>query len=85
MWLYCIKKKSVYVSHTEDGLIIADRNLQTEIQDLAPDTFSRMVERKKIISELINFQFPDEILLISDLSCILNPFMADVSTIFAVE
>ena len=72
-------------THVEDGLIIADEELQAEVKEIAPDTFARMSERKKVISEMINFEFPDETLLLSDLNGILNPFMADVSTIYAVK
>jgi len=83
---YTVTRKNPYMTtHVEDGLIIADEELQAEVKEIAPDTFARMSERKKVISEMINFEFPDETLLLSDLNGILNPFMADVSTIYAVK
>lgn len=70
-------------AHVEDGLIIADKELRDEIKSLSPGAWRRIEERKKFIMGTLNIDLPDEVLPLSDLSCVCFPYMADTSIVLA--
>lgn len=83
---YTVTWKEPFMSaHTEDGLVIADEALQEEVRKLSPTCYARMMARKKFITEVLNIDLPMEVLPLSDLSCVVFPYMADTSIVLARE
>lgn len=72
-------------AHIEDGLVIADETLREEIQQISPACYERIMARKKFIREQLNIELPEEVLPMSDLTLICNPYMADISVMLAKE
>lgn len=78
-------KEPKMAAHIEDGLVIADDALREEIQQLSPACYERIMERKKFVREQLNIDLPEEVLPLSDLTLICNPYMADISIMLAKE
>ncbi len=72
-------------AHIEDGLIIADEALCSEIAALSPESMERITARKEFMRSVLGFDLPDEVLPLSDLCGVCFPYMADTSVILAVE
>lgn len=67
--------------HVEDGLLIADQTLRDEIKRLSPDSWERIVERKRFMQEDLGITLKEEILPTSNMQAALFPFMGDTSTV----
>ena len=78
-------KDPFFTAHIEDGVIIADKKLQEEAKALSPSCFKRMEARRTFFKEVLNIKVPDCVLLTSDLGAVCFPYMADISTILAME
>lgn len=70
-------------AHVEDGLVIADEALREEVKTLSPTCYERIMARKKFVREVLNIDLPEEVLPLSDLTCVCFPYMADVSVVLA--
>lgn len=66
-------------AHVEDGLAIADEDLREQIRQVSPTCYKRIMARKKFIREELNIDLPEEVLPMSDLTLVCNPYMADIS------
>ena len=64
--------------HTEDGLILADRETREEIRRQAPDSYERMMNRQTFMREVLGINLRDEVLPTSDICGMLHPFFADL-------
>lgn len=71
--------------HIEDGVILADEKMRSEIAKKAPKAMSRMLERQKFMREKLGINLKDEVLPTSDLAGLLFPFLAEPKTVFAKE
>ncbi|HHU52108.1 MAG TPA: M24 family metallopeptidase [Firmicutes bacterium] len=67
--------------HVEDGLLIADETLRDEIKSLFPDSWQRIMERKRFIREELGITLQEEILPTSNIQLALFPFMGDTSIV----
>ncbi|HHT48506.1 MAG TPA: M24 family metallopeptidase [Firmicutes bacterium] len=67
--------------HVEDGLLIADQTLRDEIKRLFPDSWQRMMERKRFIREELGIALKEEVLPTSNIQLALFPFMGDTSIV----
>lgn len=72
-------------AHIEDGLMIADEELTNEIRRISPTSYERIMARKKFVKEELNIDLPQEVLPLSDLTCVCYPYMADPSVVLAKE
>lgn len=83
---YTVTKENPFMSvHVEDGLLIADKELQKEIEKISPAGMKRIQARKDFIVKELHINLPEEVLPLSDLSCICFPFMADLDIIMVKE
>lgn len=81
---YTVTKEQPFMStHVEDGLLIADALLQKEIEELSPACMERIQRRKTFIRDVLNIRLADEVLPLSDLSCVCFPYMADLTKVVA--
>lgn len=70
-------------AHVEDGLVIADEVLREEVKRISPTCYERIQTRKRFIRDVLNIDLPEEVLPLSDLTCICFPYMADTSVVLA--
>lgn len=74
--------QSPYITaHVEDGLIVADADLQARIEARAPRCFARMQERRAFMKDVLHIPIANEVLPLSDIQGMLFIFMADHKTI----
>ncbi|WP_283682017.1 M24 family metallopeptidase [Parablautia sp. Marseille-Q6255] len=78
-------QKPFMSAHVEDGLVIADKALREEVKRIAPTCYQRIEARKQFICDVLNINLPEEVLPLSDLSCVCFPYMADISVVLAKE
>jgi len=72
-------------AHIEDGLVIADEQLREQVARLAPGCWERIQARRALIRSVLNIDLGEEVLPLSDLSCVCFPYMADTSIVLACE
>jgi Xaa-Pro aminopeptidase len=71
-----IPSSSVYGStRMEDGILIADEALQAEIRQVSPGIHDRCIRRRKFMQDVIGIPVPDEVLPLSNLAGIVQPFL----------
>lgn len=59
----------------EDGLVIADETLRTELREEYPDVYQRMENRRNFMINVLNIKLKPEILPLSNLAGLYRPFM----------
>ena len=65
--------------HAEDGVLIADKELQAEIEKISPSSMKRMKNRQTYMREVLGINIADEVLPTSDLCGIVFPCMKNLS------
>lgn len=68
-------------AHVEDGIVIANKELQQQIRQMAPGCFRRMCRRRDFMKNILSINIADEVLPLSDIQGMLFVFMANPSTI----
>lgn len=69
--------------HAEDGIIIADHDLQQSIIDVSPESYERMLARRDFMKKELGIYLADEVLPTSDLPGIVFPFLGDLNVVMA--
>lgn len=69
--------------HVEDGVVLADRAMQTRLQAIAPASYQRMLNRQQFMREKLGIRLQDEVLPTSDLCGMLFPFLAAPDCVLA--
>ncbi len=65
--------------HAEDGVLIADKELQAELEKISPSSMKRMKNRQTYMREVLGINIADEVLPTSDLCGIVFPCMKNLS------
>lgn len=71
--------------HIEDGVILADAELQRTIGAMAPKSLARMLERQRFMREVLGINIKEETLPTSDIAGLLFPFLASPDQVFAKD
>jgi hypothetical protein len=61
----------------EDPVVIADKNLRSELANEYPDIWGRIVARQRFMRDQIGIELPDEVLPLSSAPAYLPPFWLD--------
>lgn len=72
-------------SNIEDGILIADTDLQNEISKKYPDMWKRIMKRKSFMKDVLGISLKNEILPLYDTQGILNPFMLNKKYALVIE
>ena len=81
-----IPSSSVYFStRMEDGVVIADRDLQDRLGKEFPDCYSRCIRRREFMRNVLGIEVPEEVLPLSNIPAIVPPFFLEPQKIFALE
>lgn len=59
----------------EDGIVLADEDLQKELKNKYPPTFARMMRRRKYMYEELGINLKPEVLPMSDIAGYLRPYL----------
>ncbi len=79
------KSDKYYSTRIEDGIIIADSTLRRELQVKYPEVYKRCLNRRDFMMNTLGFELPDEILPLSNIPAIVNPFFLSPELVFSLE
>jgi hypothetical protein len=81
-----IPSSKIYGStRMEDGVVLADATLRSELARDFPDTWSRCQARRTFMTDVLGFELPDAVLPLSNIPAIVPPFFLRPRQIFALE
>jgi len=69
----------------EDGLVLADEKLKTELNKKYPALMKRVENRRKFMTGVLGIELDRSILPLNDLQAVLMPFMLDIMSVLTIE
>jgi hypothetical protein len=79
------KSKKYGSTRMEDGIVIADKALRSELKSKYPAVYERCMDRRKFMIDVLGFELPDEILPLSNIPAIVPPYFLSPRQIFTLE
>jgi hypothetical protein len=80
-----IPSSSTYFStRMEDGITIADRDLQAKVRALYPDCFARCIQRREFMRSTLGIEVTDDVLPLSNMPAIVPPYFFSPSQILVM-
>ena len=81
-----IPRSAVYSSsRMEDGLVLADAELQQALSRQYPDTYARCLARRAFVREVIGIDLSDEVLPLSNTFALVPPYFLNYHHILTIE
>lgn len=81
-----IPSSPVYFStRMEDGVAIVDGALREELQRRFPECYQRCQGRRRFVQEVLGIALPEEVLPLSNMACIVPPYLLRPERIFALQ
>ncbi|NLV74078.1 MAG: M24 family metallopeptidase [Chloroflexi bacterium] len=81
-----IPSSSDYFStRMEDGYLLADNALQSELSSRYPECYARCLERRSFMRNVLGLPVGDDLLPLSNLAGIVPPYLLDPTTLLALE
>jgi hypothetical protein len=81
-----IPSSSTYFStRMEDGIVIADQDLQAKLRAQYPDCFSRCLQRRRFMRNTLGIEVNDDVLPLSNMPAIVPPYFFKPNQILAME
>ena len=77
--------KTYFSTRMEDGVAVADRALQHQIRERYPATWARCQTRRRFVEATLSIECPPEVLLLSDMACLVPPYLLRPNTVLALE
>jgi len=74
-----------FSTRMEEGIIIADKNLQYKIKKEYPECFNRCQERRNFVINTIGIDLPEEILPLSNMAAIVPVFFLEPNIILSLK
>ena len=69
----------------EDGLILADEELQNGLKLQYPDVYGRIERRRKLVKEVIGINLSADVLPLSNCQAVFHPYLLDLGSIFTID
>jgi hypothetical protein len=79
------KSKKYFSTRMEDGIVIADQALRSELRGKYPAVYERCMDRRRFMIDILGIELPDEILPLSNIPGIVPPFFLNPKMIFVLE
>lgn len=76
------RKDPVRTAICEDAVVIADPSLRKELEEQFPEVYKRILERQKVIREVLGIVLHDDVLPMSNLNGVYFPFMLNREMVF---
>ena len=81
-----IPSSLIYAStRMEDGVVLADKELRTQIKNEYPECYARCQKRRKFMIEVLGIYLPEDVLPLSNIPAIVPPFFLAPNEVFALE
>lgn len=72
-----------FSSRMEDGVAIADAPLRAALQLEFPECLARCMARRRFVEETLRIELPQEILPLSNMACLVPPYLLRPNLVFA--
>ena len=69
----------------EDGIVLADKELQASIKAKSPDTWARFERRCHYVRDVLGIELADDVLPMSDILGYYRPFLLNKASAFAIR
>lgn len=79
------RSKNYFSSRMEDGIVIADAQLQADLKAQYPETYARCMARRQFMIDVLGLNLPDEILPLSNIPAIVPPFFLNHKKILTLK
>ena len=73
-----------FSTRMEDGFAVADSALRSELRANHSDCYARIEQRRRFIESVLNIPLPDEVLPLSNMACLVPPFLLRPNLVFAM-
>ncbi|MBN1814309.1 MAG: aminopeptidase P family N-terminal domain-containing protein [Anaerolineae bacterium] len=81
-----IPSSAVYFStRMEDGVVVADESLRSQLREQFPECFSRCQKRREFMMDVLGIDVPEEVLPLANIPAIVPPFFLEPHTVFAMR
>ncbi len=81
-----IPSSPVYFStRMEDGVAIVDGTLREEVRHRFPECYERCQSRRRFVQDVLGIALPEEVLPLSNIACIVPPYLLRPERIFALQ
>ena len=77
--------KKYYSTRMEEGIVLANKSLRSEIKNNFPDCFNRCQKRRDFMINTLGMELPDEVLPLSNIPAIISPYLLDSNTVLAIK
>lgn len=77
--------KTYFSTRMEDGVAVADDALQRQIRERYPATWARCQARRGFVETTLGIECPQEVLLLSNMACLVPPYLLRPTTVLALE
>jgi Xaa-Pro aminopeptidase len=74
-----------FSTRMEDGVAIVDGALRQELQRRFPECYERCQSRRRFVQEVLGILLPEEVLPLSNMACIVPPYLLRPEQIFALQ
>jgi Xaa-Pro aminopeptidase len=74
-----------FSTRMEDGVAIVDGALREELRRRFPECYERCQGRRRFVQETLGIALPDEVLPLSNMACIVPPYLLRPERIFALD
>ena len=73
-----------FSTRMEDGVVVADGELRSQLKEFAPDCYGRCQKRRTFMSDVLGIGLPEEVLPLSNTCGIVPPFFLRPNSILAL-
>lgn len=73
-----------FSSRMEEGIVIADDDLQAELKNKYPETYKRCMDRRSFMLEVLGISLPKEVLPLSNIPAIVPPYFLDSKLVLSL-
>ena len=79
------RSKIYFSSRMEDGVVIADNELQSQLKELYPKVYERCMKRREFMKETLGINLPQEVLPLSNIPSIVPPFFLNYRRVLSLK
>jgi len=77
--------KGKFGTNLEDGIALADEDLRSRLEEKYPETYQRIEERRRFMSDVLGIRLHDDVLPLSNYPAVLRPFLLSDQKILVAE
>lgn len=80
-----VRSPNYFSTRMEDGIVIADSKLRSQLKEQYPDVYKRCMARREFMINQLGFTLPEEVLPLSNMTGIIAPFFLNYKKILSFK